>query len=261
MEATERFAELVGRPEIEVPLDEMALLIAAHGRPGLHVETELARLDRVAEACVTPTLDGLVAHLFTHLGFDGDRGDYYDPRNSYLDEVLSRRRGIPITLSVLTMSVGRRLGVPLEGVGMPGHFLIRDKVDRSVFVDPYHQGAILDHEGCVGLFRAVQGSEAAFDDGYLQPIGPFGIGARMLANLRNVFVGRGDRPSLTWVLRLRTLLPGSPAEEQVELASALASVGRFAEAATEYDGAADRLGGTLGQEYHRNASRLRARLN
>jgi regulator of sirC expression with transglutaminase-like and TPR domain len=239
----------------------LALLIAAHGRPGLLVETELARLDHLAEQCAVPTLDGLVAHLFTDLGFGGDRGDYYDPRNSYLDEVLSRRRGIPITLSVLTMAVGRRLGVPLEGVGMPGHFLIRDKVDPSVFVDPFHHGEILDRDGCLRVFQAVQGPDATFDDSCLQTIGPNGIAARMLANLRNVFVGQGDRGSLTWVLRLRTLLPGSPAEEQVDLASALAAVGRFSDAASQYEGAADRLGGTLGQEYRRTAARLRARLN
>jgi len=261
VEITEHFAELVARPEAEVPLDVVALLIAAHGRPGLVLEVELERLDALAYGCAAPTLDALVLHLFAELGFAGDQLDYYDPANSYLDEVMRRRRGIPITLSVLALSVGHRLGVPLDGVGMPGHFLLRDRVDRELFVDPYHGGAALDRTGCAALFRRIHGPDARFDDAFLEPVGPLEITARVLANLRNVFVSRGDRVALTWVLRLRTFLPGSPAEDQVDLAAALASVGRFGDAASEYEGAAVRLGGTLGREYERNAARLRARLN
>ncbi len=261
MEITERFAELVARPESEIPLDEVALLIAAHGRPDLELAVELERLDALAATCPAPTLDALVVHLFVELGFAGDRRDYYDPRNSYLDQVLTRRRGIPITLSVLAMTVGRRLGVPLAGVGMPGHFLVRDRVDPEIFVDPYHGGAVLDRGACAALFHRVHGSDASFEEAFLDPVGTLGVTARMLANLRNVFVSRGDRVALTWVLLLRTFLPGSPAEDQVDLAAALASVGRFDDAAFEYEGAARRLGGTLGQEYGRSASRLRARLN
>ncbi len=261
MEATEHFAELVARPEPEIPLDTVALLIAAHGRPGLDLGVELERLDALAEPCAAPTLDALVVHLFGELGFAGDQRDYYDPANSYLDQVIDRRRGIPITLSVLALSVGRRLGVPLDGVGMPGHFLLRDRVDRDLFVDPYHGGARLDRAGSAALFTRIHGPGAPFDDAYLEPVGPLEITARMLANLRNVFVSRGDRLALTWVLRLRTFLPGSPAEDQVDLAAALASVGRFKDAASEYEGAAVRLGGTLGREYGRSAARLRARLN
>src|SRR5262245_40696304 len=106
MDRSERFGELVARADDEVPLDEAALLIAGHARPELDVDAELARLDELAAGCRTPTLDGLVAHLFTDLGYAGNRGNYYDPRNSYLDQVVTRRLGIPITLSVLAIVVG-----------------------------------------------------------------------------------------------------------------------------------------------------------
>ena len=137
-------------------------------------------------SCPAATLDALVTHLFVELGFAGDQHDYYDPRNSYLDEVLTRRRGIPITLSVLAMTVGRRLGVELAGVGMPGHFLLRDEAAPDVFVDAYHGGATLDRAGCADLFHRVHGPGTTFHDAFLEPVGTLDIVARMLANLRNV---------------------------------------------------------------------------
>jgi len=261
VEITERFAELVRQPASAIPLDELALLIAAHGRPELDITMELERLDALAATCAARSRGALVERLFVELGFGGDRRDYYDPRNSYLDEVMNRRQGIPITLSLLAMTVGARLGVSLAGVGMPGHFLVRDEVEPETFVDPYHGGALLDRRGCALLFHRIHGAEAPFDEAYLDPVGTLDIAARMLANLRNAFISRADRVAITWVLRLRTFLPGSPAEDQVDLAAALASVGRFGDAAFEYEGAARRLGGTLGEEYGRSASRLRARLN
>lgn len=261
VEATERFAELVARPEPCVPLDEAALLVAAHAYPGLDVDAELARLDRLAERCGPPTLDGLLELLFVELGFRGNRGEYYDPRNSYLNDVLTRRLGIPITLAVVTLSVGRRLGVPLAGVAMPGHFLLRDRVDPSVFVDPFAGGAVLDAAGCELAFRRVQGDDAIFEPRFLEPVGAHAILARLLANLRAVFSASGARASLAWVLRLRTLVPGVPVDEHAELAGVLAGLGDFAGAAVEFQQAAALVGGELAQRYEVAAERLRARLN
>jgi len=244
-----------------VPLDEAALLIGAHAYPDLDVAAELARLDALAAGCTDPTLDGLLAHLFIDLGFTGNRTQYYDPRNSFLNDVMSRRTGIPISLAVLTLTVGQRLGVPLRGVGMPGHFLLRDQVDHDVFVDPFAGGAILDRQGCIRAFVSVHGEDATFDELWLEPVDTPAILGRMLLNLRSTYAAGGDREALTWVLRLRTLIPGVPAEERAELASVLASNGRFALAATEFDQLAGQLGGGLGEEYRRTAERLRARLN
>jgi regulator of sirC expression with transglutaminase-like and TPR domain len=257
----ERFGALVARPEAEIPIDEAALVIASHDRPLLDVDEELRRLDELAAGCFAPTLDALVAYLFADLGFAGNRVDYYDPRNSYLDQVVARRVGIPISLGVLTMVVGRRLGVPLVGVGMPGHFLLRDQVDPTVFVDPFGGGRLLDRLGCERAFHAVHGSDARFDEAFLAPVGPLAILTRMLANLRNIFAGRGDRAGVVAVLELRNRLPDTSPEDLGELAAALAATGRFGEAAGHFEIAGDQLGGALGAEYRRNADRLRARLN
>ena len=261
MEATERFAELVGGPAEAVALDEAALLIAAHAYPDLDVDAELARLDELAETCPAPTLDALVAHLFVDLGFQGNRCAYYDPRNSYLNDVLARRLGIPISLSVLAIAVGRRLGVPLAPVSMPGHFLVRDRVDPTVFVDPFAGGTVLDEAGCAARFRAVQGDDAPFDPRYLEPVPAPLVLARMLANLRAIFQADRDRAALTWVLRLRTALPDAGAEDRADLAAVLAATGHLAEAARQYAALAEQVGGELGEGYAASAHRLRARLN
>src|SRR5680860_971 len=131
MEATERFAEMVGRPEPEIALDEAALLIAAHAYPALDIGQQLDRLDDLADQADGTGLDGLVRSLFGTQGFTGNTQDYYDPRNSYLNDVLDRRVGIPISLAVLAMSVGERVGVTLAGIGMPGHFLLRSGDDQD----------------------------------------------------------------------------------------------------------------------------------
>ena len=261
VEATERFAELVSRPPSEIPLDQAALWLAAHARPDLDVAGELGRLDDLAAGCAGTTVEALMTHLFVDLGYRGNARNYYDPRNSYLDQVRARRLGIPITLSIQAIVVGRRLDLSLQGVGMPGHFLVRDQRNASVFVDPFGGGTLLDPAGCEAIFHALHGAEAPFDEGFLAPASTPTVLARMLANLRSVFLSRGDRQSLLWVLQLRTLLPDSSAEDRADFAAGLASLGRFDAAATEYDVAADGLGGSLGAELRRNAVRLRARLN
>jgi regulator of sirC expression with transglutaminase-like and TPR domain len=261
MEATARFAELLSRPASLVPLDEAVLLVAAHQYPALDIAREQRRLDLLADRCPRPTLDTLVAYLFVDLGFAGNGRDYYDPKNSYLNDVLDRRTGIPITLAVLAMEVGRRLGVPLVGVGMPGHFLLRHACDESLFIDPFGRGRTLDRDGCEAAFHAVHGERAPFDPSFLDPVDTPAIVARLLANLRSTFTARANRGALSWTLRLRTLVPGIPAEERAELATVLAARGQFEAAAGEYDTLAAQLGGELGDEYHRSALRLRARLN
>ena len=170
MDATRRFAQLITRPVHEVPLDEVALLIAAHAYPSLDVVRQRRRLDLLADRCPKPALEAVVAYLFVDLGFAGNRHDYYDPRNSYLNDVLDRRTGIPISLAVLAMEVGRRVGVSLVGVGMPGHFLLRDALDDTVFVDPFGRGRMLDRGGCEAAFHSVHGERAAFDPAFLDPV-------------------------------------------------------------------------------------------
>jgi regulator of sirC expression with transglutaminase-like and TPR domain len=251
VDLTTRFTALVHGPEASLPLDEAALLIAAHAHQGLDVAEQLARIDRLAEGVREPTLTGVRRHLFGDLGFAGDEDDYYDPRNSYLDTVLDRRVGIPITLSVLLMEVGRRLGVPLDGVSMPGHFLVRDKVDPDVFVDPFARGRELDRRGAQLRFHAVQGPGAVFDPAFLEPVGRRAIVARMLANLETAATMRSDRFTLSWVLGLRAAMPDAAEADRRKFASVLAATGRFLEAAEVFD--------VLGDA--QAATRLRAKLN
>lgn len=258
-----RFAALLARPDAEIPLDEAALVIAAHAQPGLDIDAELAALDELAAQVRDPTLTGVVRLLFRDLGFVGNRDDYYDPRNSFLNEVRVRRTGIPITLSVLMMEVSRRVSVPLWGVGMPGHFLLRDKVDPNVFIDPFGGGRLLDARSCARLFRQIHGPTARLQPEHLEPTARADIVARILENLRNIYRYRDDRASLAWVLDLRTTLPRAGAAQVVELADVLASTGDWLGAADSLDRAAvllEREGGDPSGALQRAAG-LRAKCN
>jgi regulator of sirC expression with transglutaminase-like and TPR domain len=235
---TRRFVDLVSGPEEELPLDEAALLIAAHAYPGLDVEGQRRRLDDLAAACPEPTLDGLVAHLYDGLGFEGNARDYYDPRNSYLNDVLDRRCGIPISLAVVAMEVGRRVGVELWGVGMPGHFLLLHPGEPRTYLDPFAGGRRLDEDDCRARLEEVQGGTAQWDPSYLDPVGPRTVLARMLANLRTVHVARRRFGDAEWAIRLRLAIPGVPRTEVAELAATIAAQGRFREAARELHGLA-----------------------
>jgi regulator of sirC expression with transglutaminase-like and TPR domain len=256
--AMAHFADLVSRPEDEIPLDEAALLIAYHARPELDLGAELARLDDLAASCNPPTFDGLVRHLFGDLGFRGNTEHYRDPDNSYLDQVVRRRVGIPISLSVLTMEVGRRLGVPLDGIGMPGHFLVRHRADPTTFLDPFGGGRRLDPAGCRDVFSALGGVD--WHDDYLAPVGPRAILTRMLVNLQSLFLP-SDLRSGAWVLQLRLAIPGLPLPDRLGLARALGTLGRFPAAAAELDGVADELPDAEAATIRAEARALRARAN
>ena len=263
MDPTDRFARLVRAPkaDLDANLDTAALLIAAHANPGLDIEAHRGRLDELAAACDEPVLAEVTNQLFGIEGFRGNDADYYDPRNSYLDQVLERRVGIPITLSVVLMEVARRLGIELEGVSMPGHFLVRLAGEPPILLDAFEGGRLLSEHECEARFRAVQGPAAPFDPGYLEGVGTVAILARMLNNLRSIHLQRQDSRSLEWVLRLRGLLPGATLEERTERAGVLAALARFDEAATLLEDLAaeapEQQAGTMASK----ARRLRARLN
>ena len=261
LDVTARFTELVGGPEADVALDEGALLIAAHAHPGLDVAAQRGRLDDIAAGCAEATLDGLRHHLFELLGFRGNTRRYADPRNSFLNDVLDRRTGIPISLAVVTMEVGRRLGLPLEGVGMPGHFLVRHDADPPVLIDPFGGGRLLGTTECEQLFRTVHGSGAPFDPSLLATVSTRAILTRMLANLRHLYQSTGDARSLGWVLQLRMSIPASSPYELADVASAQAALGRFAEAADTLDAVADLLPDEDVERARAHAGLLRSRLN
>ena len=261
VEETERFVDLLQLPDDEVPLDEACLLIAAHFITGLDVEGQLQRVDELATAVEDPTLDGLREHLFGRLGFHGNVERYGDPENSYLNRVIDRRTGIPITLSVLTMEVGRRIGVDLLGIGMPGHFLLRDDHDPTLFVDPFSGGVAIGPAATRAMFQHLHGPDTEFVDEFLAPTPRVAIVGRVLNNLRGVFATDGDALHLATVLRLRTAVPGVSPLERRDLAQAYAAMGRFGEAAAELESLAEVAGKGEADRLLSTARQLRAKLN
>jgi regulator of sirC expression with transglutaminase-like and TPR domain len=251
--ASERFAALVARQDETLPVDEALLLIAAHADPEIDVGAELGRLDDLAGQVEEPTIDGLRDLLFGRLGFAGDRETYYAADNSLLPRVLDRRLGIPLSLALVTIEVGRRCGVDVEGIGMPGHYLVRAGGDPDRFLDVYDGGRELDVEGCHRLFERVQ-TGMPWDARYLRPDAPWARVSRTLANLAGAYRRVGDREALCWTLELSLLLPGSGDRERRELGLLLGASGRYAEAATVLEAS--------GTEADAEAAlRMRARLN
>lgn len=228
MDAVERFGSVVAVPE--PPLDRAALALAAGADPRVDERRWLAELDRLA-AGVT-SVDGLRRRLFVEEGFRGDTADYGDPRNSLLHQVLHRRVGIPITLAVVTMEVGRRAGVPVEGVGMPGHFLVRP-TGTTRYLDVFDGGADVSGAECEALFRRATGAgpDVPFGPHLLTAAPVRTILVRMLENLRGSYRDRHRPQDLEWVLRMRLLLPGVRLVDVLELGRALGDQGRWPEGA------------------------------
>jgi regulator of sirC expression with transglutaminase-like and TPR domain len=212
--ARARVAALLERDPI--PLDEAALAIAAEDDPGLEPEVYLTRLDALADRvrARTPsgpasTLRAIREVLHVEEGFRGNERDYYDPRNSFLSQVLDRRLGIPLTLALVWIEVGRRAGIRLEGVGFPGHFLAKyvSASGTEVFVDAFHAGEMLSADECAARHHARSGRE--LDRRHLDAVTPRQMLARLLHNLRKIYADRNDPVGGWWVAdRLLLLAPG-----------------------------------------------------
>lgn len=258
LEAVEEFKRQAGRPEDRVDLARAALAIAAADHD-LDPEVWLTRLDDFAYG--VDDLDSLRRRLFKELGFDGERESYYEPESSFLDVAIQRRRSIPITLSVLTMEVGNRAGIKLDGIGMPGHFLIRSPLTGD-YIDPFFNGELLDEAGVEARFRQVTGvpTEVKFVPGMRPVSGKFEILARMLNNLKAIYRARNDGRSLEWVLRMRLALPNIPRDEVKGLGEALAMQGRVREGAEEVMAVAEEHP-ELAEQLKAAARALRSSLN
>ena len=214
----ERFAAVVQRDEADLPLDVAALLIGDWEHEGFDVEPHQRALDALADrsaaavvAAATPAEAGqaLATTLFGALGFRGNTDDYYDPRNSFLTEVLARKVGIPISLSVLYLEVARRIGIPAAGVAFPGHFLVRvDQAREPLILDPFDGGAALDRSALRTLLARASGPDARLDDVSLAPTPKRAILIRMLNNLAGIYGSTGDTlRSLEVLERLAVLDP------------------------------------------------------
>jgi regulator of sirC expression with transglutaminase-like and TPR domain len=239
-EVRRRFAAEVSRPEGEVDLARAALLLGAEEEPRrVDVGRCLARLDEMGEEARARAVrrggsrvEALNQYLFEELGFVGNESDYYDPRNSMLQQVLGRRKGIPITLSVVYMEVGRRAGLRVEGVGLPGHFVVRafeGEGDEGVLVDPFNRRTT-DAEECQSRIDLIYDGKIELDEEHLRAVGPRSILARVLGNLKAVYVRAAlFRRALAAVERLLLLAP-SDLDERRDRGMLLAQLGRLPEA-------------------------------
>ena len=224
--ANARWARIAAaRPE-EVSLAEGALLIATEEYQDLDIDAYLDRIEDMGAALrrrlrqdisTTEALIALNRYVFEELGFSGNADDYYDPRNSFLNDVLERRLGIPITLSVLYIEVGRRIGLPLRGVSFPGHFLVKCPLrDGAIILDPFAQGASLGLDDLRERLKTVAHDielDRALVARMLAAVAPNDIFARILRNLRAIYLSKGERAKgLSASSRILMLLPDAAEE-------------------------------------------------
>src|SRR5215470_5545283 len=214
-----RFREIIERSDAAIDLAEAVLLIAKVAYPDLDVASYLRRIDDLARGLrarvpedvgAGDLIVGLNRYLFEEHGFAPNVEDYYDPRNSFLNDVLERRVGIPISLSVLYMEVGTRVGLPLQGVSFPGHFLVKCQVDAgTIILDPYCGGVSLSLQDLQQRLREARGGEVsrAIIAGMLVAANKKEILARMLRNLKAIYVDKQQHARalsiIDWIVALR----------------------------------------------------------
>ena len=219
----QRFQEMIQRPEAEIDLARSALLVAAENDPSLDVEAEMARLDAWAgelgrrldpEWNNLQRLARLRTFMYEDLGFKGDVQGYYSPANSLLHSVMSRRLGIPLTLSIVFMEIGWRLGIPFEGVGFPGHFLVRLAGEPGdLLLDPYDHAGTVHEEDCRRMIELTTGGTVPFDPSMIRSLGKRDMISRLLFNLKVACLkANDDKGALSACERLLLLHPDDPPE-------------------------------------------------
>jgi len=222
-DARRALAALVAGDETRVDLARAALLIAIEEYPDLDIGAYLARLDQLGQAlrgrigsdpAPARHIAAMNALLFEQEGLRGNADNYYDPRNSYLNQVLDRRLGIPITLAVIYIEVGRRAGLRLSGVGFPGHFLVAYESSSRLFVDPFNGGRIMTAADCQALLHQMFGNAQRLEPWFLTTSSPREILARMLANLKSAYEQAGDLPRAERVAEQMAVVQPSTAELQ-----------------------------------------------
>lgn len=218
--ARQRFTEVISRDDERINLAEAALLIAAEEYPRLDVELYLEKLDHFGDiarelaASGSSAMDMIAAlntALFEELGFRGNRSSYYDPRNSFLNEVIDRRIGIPITLTVVYIEVAKRIGFAIKGVGMPGHFIAKHEAESGdIFIDPFADGRLLGTLACSELLQETTGGAVELEPEHLLAVTNKQILTRMLSNLLGIYGATDRRRALALIDRILLLNPDSP---------------------------------------------------
>jgi len=216
----EELAELVAQSDDAMSLETGAFLIARYAYPGLDVARYRNQLDTMAaevrarighRASGEEAVNALNRYLFTEQGFKGNTKNYYEIENSYLNCVMDRRVGIPISLSAVYLLIGQRLAFPLFGIGMPGHFLVKYESDRyKIFIDCFNGGALLTEKNCA---RFLTEAGYGFDEKYLEKSQVRAILSRMVKNLLAIYSKAGDSVKIARLTTFIEILGGAPREE------------------------------------------------
>jgi regulator of sirC expression with transglutaminase-like and TPR domain len=235
--------DMVARPEDEVDLARASLLVACDEYPELELDPYLQRLDTMAAAVRgrlgdTPevVVAGLNRLLFEEEGFRGNTREYYDPRNSFLNDVLDRRTGIPITLSTVYIAVGRRAGVEVHGVGLPGHFVVRVvAAGGDALVDPFNGGTVLTPQDCQDRLDRIYGGRVRMAADMLAPCPPRAVLGRTLRNLKAIYLKADDHERALRTAELLVLLNPGAMEEVRDRGLVLAALECYALAAADLE--------------------------
>jgi regulator of sirC expression with transglutaminase-like and TPR domain len=265
------FIRSVERPEPAVDLARTALIIAAESDPNCDVDGVIHTLDSWAETLrrrLSPEWNNLQklarlrSFLFEELGFKGEHRDYYNPNNSLLHEVVRTRRGIPLTLSIVFMELGWRLGIPFEGVGFPGHFLVRLTGEPGdLLLDPFQNGCSIHEEDCREMLEKVSGGAMEFTSEFTASVGKRDMIRRLLHNLKGAYLRAGDdEGALKAVERLLVMLPGDAGETR-DAGLLLFRLKRFSQALAHLQAyLAARPDASDADEIHRHVATLQERL-
>ena len=230
---------LTGRDD-GLPLDRAALELAAIEFPGIDADAFVGLLDSHAAELrerLSDAPDGQTyvretnRYLFEELGFQGNTDDYYDPKNSCLNEVLATRKGIPITLSLVYMEISRRLKRPVAGIGLPGHFIIRyNDGSYSTFIDPFHGGRLLEPRDCFALAREAAQIEIEPDPRWLAPVSKRDLLLRMVRNMSAAYASHGSTDKAIAALNVLIQVNPDSAEQYRQRGILQTKAGRLAAA-------------------------------
>jgi regulator of sirC expression with transglutaminase-like and TPR domain len=221
----QNFYQEVSKPEQNINLAKACLYFSQIKYPEIRVREYLSKLDKMAWEAKKylpknnyplKIIQGINTYLFQELGLQGNQDNYYDPRNSFLNEVINRKRGIPITLSVVYLEIAKRLKFPMVGIGMPGHFIIRPEFqDAGIFVDVYNRGDILFEQDCYDKIRQLYPEENEIDPNVLAPVNNKQILARILTNLKYIYLNNDQLSQALMIIEgLIILYPNNISERR-----------------------------------------------
>jgi regulator of sirC expression with transglutaminase-like and TPR domain len=281
----QRLASIVRQADAD--LAEAAFLIDVEAHPDLDVDVMLLRIDALADAFLTSwrgadataatggggvpadigdtteAATALRAFLYGQHGFTGQRDDYYHPDNALLSRVLETRTGLPILLSVLYVAVARRAGLPAWGIAQPGHFYVgMGDPAHPIVLDPFDDGRTVDHHELAERLRVATAGRVSFARAQLRPVSPAMTVRRILNNLTRDYTNRGEVHDALWTVELKLLLPNTIPDDHKARGELLTHVGRYAEAADEFEHYLDHAPDAGDAEDIRaRAVRARAKLN